>query len=328
MKTLSAATDNSQAGIPVSYAEAVIGGIKKGLLLVSAGHDRKVIAANRSFLQRFEIDSEKIVGHRMFDLLSSDDLEAAIREVSETGEAKQDVLFEFQSTAQSSKTSFRVSVTNVALPDQDAILLLVEDAVSNDRPVSQVRHFLTNCDPLTGLVNRAWFMERLKRDLERARLSESRLALMVVDLNRFVEIRNSAGKATGDLILAEVAQRLRKILRSGDVVARLGVGTFVIMANVSDPVAAGIAERICATLASPIRVGAYSVALTANVGISSFPEDGASPNSLLENAALAAFRMKVDGGGFRFYRQERPDRERAVRKEEHSQWQESMVMGI
>lgn len=327
MKTLSARDSDSQAGIPVSYAEAVIGGIEKGLLLVSADPDRKVIAANHAFMRRFDLDPERTVGNRVFDVLSSDDLDAAIAEVSETGQAKHDALFDLQSPMQSSKTSFRASITNVTLPDREAILLLVENFVDDNRSESQVR-YLTNCDPLTGLVNRAWFMDRLKQDLERASLSDSRLALLVVDLNRFVEIRNSAGKATGDLILSEVAQRLRKILRSGDVVARLGVGTFVIMANVSDAVAAGIAERICTTLATPIRVGAYSVALTANVGISTFPEDGTSPNSLLENAALAAFRMKVDGGGFRFYRQERLNRERLVPSEEHGQQYQHLAFGV
>lgn len=303
------AKDSPQTGIPADYAEAVFGGIEKGLLLVTADADRKVLAVNRAFLRRFDLGAEEtVVGRRVFDVLSADGLDAKIGEVSETGKAKQDVPFEMGITTRSSKATFRVSITSVDLPDQNGILMLVEDVAGENRSTSQVR-YLTNCDPLTGLVNRAWFMDQLKQELEQASSSETRLALLVVDLNRFVEIRNSAGKATGDLILAEVARRLRKILRSGDVVARLGIGTFVVMANVSDAVAAGIAERICAILTNPIRVGAYSVALTANVGISSFPEDGTSPNSLLENAALAAFRMKVEGGGYRFYRQEHLEQE-------------------
>lgn len=317
--------ETQPAGIPTGYAEAVIGGLDKGLLLVSADCDHKILTANPAFLRRFNLNLEGTIGRPLFDVLSSDGLDAKVLEVCETKEAKKDVSFEIGTTTKPSKASFRVSITNVGLPDQNGILLLMEDVASEQRSESQVR-YLTDCDPLTGLVNRAWFMDRLKQDLDQASLSESRLVLLVVDLNRFVEIRNSAGKATGDLILGEVARRLRKMLRAGDVVARLGVGTFVIMANVSDAVAVGIAERVCTAMASPIRVGAYSVALTANVGISSFPEDGTSPNSLLENAALAAFRMKVEGGGYRFYRQERATQEHYAQQEGQGWQAQSMVM--
>jgi len=160
-------------------------------------------------------------------------------------------------------------------------------------------------DPLTGLPNRALFMDRLKQTLAAAQRHGQRVALLFLDLNRFKEINDTQGHAIGDHALAEVARRFQAALRQEETLARLAGDEFVVIAVGADQAAAAlIAERLQQALAEPLVVKGHVFALSASIGIAFYPEDGSSPEDLLKHTDIAMYRAKVSGGGYRFYRPE------------------------
>lgn len=160
-------------------------------------------------------------------------------------------------------------------------------------------------DSLTGLPNRALFLDRLGQALAASGRHRWPLALLFLDLNRFSEINDSQGHAAGDRVLREVAQRFRTALRQEETLARLGGDEFVVLATGADQTAANyIAERLLGTLAEPLKVEGQGLTLTASIGIACYPQDGSSPEDLLKNADIAMYRAKAAGGGYQFYHPE------------------------
>lgn len=174
-----------------------------------------------------------------------------------------------------------------------------------DRKAAETRiEYLAFYDPLTGLPNRALFMDRLRHELAAAERRGQRLALLFLDLDRFKDINDTLGHDAGDRVLVEVARRFREALREEETLARLSGDEFVIIASDSGKAAVRIAERIAEALATPITVGVHGFSISASIGIAIFPEDGKSVEALLKHADIAMYRAKGGGGGYRFYRAE------------------------
>ncbi|MGE4356338.1 MAG: EAL domain-containing protein, partial [Halothiobacillus sp.] len=177
-----------------------------------------------------------------------------------------------------------------------------------DRKDAESRiEYLAFYDPLTGLPNRALFMDRLRHELTSADRLGQRLALLFLDLNRFKVINDTLGHDAGDRVLIEVARRLRDALREEETLARLSGDEFVIIASDSGKAAVCIAERIAEVLTPPITVGNQGLSISASIGIAIFPEDGESVEALLKHADISMYRAKGGGGGYRFYRAEMGD---------------------
>ncbi len=159
-----------------------------------------------------------------------------------------------------------------------------------------------NHDVLTGLPNRALFMDRLKRSLARARHSDNYLfAVLFLDLDRFKVVNDSLGHQIGDQLLMGVARRLHTSLRPGDMVARLGGDEFAIvldhLSHVTD--ATHAAERIQRDLAAPFNLSGHEVFISASIGIALNLTSCEEPDDVLRNADTAMYRAK-DGGRGRF----------------------------
>jgi diguanylate cyclase (GGDEF)-like protein/PAS domain S-box-containing protein len=163
---------------------------------------------------------------------------------------------------------------------------------------------LANYDSLTQLPNRNLFHDRLGLAMERAKRSRQHVAVMFIDLDNFKEVNDSLGHDIGDLLLKQVAARLRGSLRGADTVSRLGGDEFtVIMEDATIPEdAAHVAQRIVAALAEPYLLGGHAISTSASIGISVFPVHGTDINTLLKNADAAMYQAKERGkNGFRFY---------------------------
>ncbi|WP_038491793.1 bifunctional diguanylate cyclase/phosphodiesterase [Janthinobacterium agaricidamnosum] len=179
----------------------------------------------------------------------------------------------------------------------------ISDAKSHEADL----HRLANEDGLTGLPNRHWLGRFLPNALARAQAGESSLALLFIDLDGFKDINDTKGHAEGDKVLRAASQRLKSVLRPSDNVVRLGGDEFVV---ILDPVeddarAERVAERIAEAFDEPFYVGLDRHKMGASIGISLYPRDGLDTATLLKNADIAMYAVKMAGKGHhRFYQPE------------------------
>jgi diguanylate cyclase (GGDEF)-like protein/PAS domain S-box-containing protein len=163
-------------------------------------------------------------------------------------------------------------------------------------------------DPLTGLSNRLYFMDRLENSIEAARYRDVRFAVLFLDLDRFKLINDSLGHAAGDELLEGIAGRLRARVREFDAVhggrvasiaSRLGGDEFGILVNIHQPSeAALLADRILQHLSAPFQIDGRQVFATVSIGIA-LSSSGDTPEELLRRADTAMYRAKT-GGKARF----------------------------
>ncbi|WP_277813743.1 EAL domain-containing protein [Erythrobacter sp. SG61-1L] len=154
--------------------------------------------------------------------------------------------------------------------------------------------YLANYDPLTGLPNR----NRLYGEITRALSEGVPLSLIVTDLEGFRDTNNTMGHETGDLVLRIVAGRIREVVPSGALFARIGGDEFgTLLSGANDPVMLGdVARRINAALAEPIVVDGQEVRLAGNCGMAIAPQHGETVEELLGSANLALFQARSEAG--------------------------------
>jgi diguanylate cyclase (GGDEF)-like protein/PAS domain S-box-containing protein len=153
-------------------------------------------------------------------------------------------------------------------------------------------------DTLTGLPNRRLLDDRLHLAIAQAARRDQKLAVMVVDLDNFKIINDSAGHAVGDLVLVSVARRLQAATRATDTVARLGGDEFVvILPDVATESANMVAEKITTSLSAAVEAGGRQYMLGGSVGLAIYPEDGTTARALLARADSAMYEAKRQGGG-------------------------------
>jgi diguanylate cyclase (GGDEF)-like protein len=167
----------------------------------------------------------------------------------------------------------------------------------------QIKHLATH-DSLTNLPNRVMFNHLLHFAIEAARRHERRFAVLFIDLDRFKIINDSLGHDAGDMLLVEIANRLRQALRASDVVARLGGDEFVVIleeAAESHDVER-IASNLLSVLSQPLQLSGHECHTTASIGVAMYPVDGPDAQTLTKNADTAMYLAKEDGkNGFRFF---------------------------
>jgi diguanylate cyclase (GGDEF)-like protein len=159
-------------------------------------------------------------------------------------------------------------------------------------------------DALTDLPNRTLLRDRLRREIARARRGDRAFALHVIDLDGFKSVNDLLGHSVGDKYLRTIAERLRAIARDTDTVARLGGDEFAILQTqvTRSEDAAELAALVIKSVAEPCLCSGERLALSASVGITIHPTDGADDTELFKNADLAMYRAKTDGGNlYRFY---------------------------
>jgi len=168
---------------------------------------------------------------------------------------------------------------------------------------SRIRH-LAEFDTLTQLPNRALLTDRLSQAIAMARRNGDKLAVLFIDLDRFKNINDSLGHATGDRILQEVASRLCLIVRESDTVSRLGGDEFVVVVTSLEHAgnAMPTAQKILASLGRPYQIDDHELQLTPSIGIAIYPDNGNDNESLLKNADAAMYHAKSSGrNNFQFF---------------------------
>ncbi|MDT4739306.1 GAF domain-containing protein [Bradyrhizobium sp. WYCCWR 12699] len=167
--------------------------------------------------------------------------------------------------------------------------------------------YLASHDSLTDLPNRETFNALLRQAIATAERHDHRFAVLFIDLDRFKVINDSLGHEAGDLLLLEVANRLRGALRASDVVARLGGDEFVVILDQCGEIddVQHIATEILAALAQPMELAGHECHTTASIGIAMYPANGSDAQTLTKNADMAMYLAKEDGkNGYRFFSKE------------------------
>jgi diguanylate cyclase (GGDEF)-like protein/PAS domain S-box-containing protein len=159
-------------------------------------------------------------------------------------------------------------------------------------------------DPLTGLPNRTLFEDRLDHAIEKAERAGTLVGVLFIDLDGFKLVNDSFGHSLGDGILTSVSHRMRGQMRRADTLARHGGDEFaVILEDLRNPEdALPIAQAILASLEQPFNASGRAIRLSASIGVSFYPQDGASVHALQRYADIAMYRAKVSGkNDIRFY---------------------------
>ncbi|WP_339412362.1 sensor domain-containing protein [Pseudomonas sp. EA_35y_Pfl2_R5] len=173
----------------------------------------------------------------------------------------------------------------------------VAAAIERKRTQSRLE-FLAQYDPLTELSNRTLFLDRLRSALQRAKRDSLRLAVLYLDMDNFKQINDTFGHSAGDLLLQEVARRLRQCVRESDTVGRLGGDEFaVIVDNIGrQEDATLVAEKIIAALSAPYLLEGHTLTSAPSLGIAMHPEHGQTELQLVRHADEAMYMAKRSGG--------------------------------
>ncbi|HKS27576.1 MAG TPA: EAL domain-containing protein [Pyrinomonadaceae bacterium] len=190
-----------------------------------------------------------------------------------------------------------VSRIRDARKKQTQLIFQIQDITDRKRAEDQLLHDAFH-DTLTGLANRALFIDRLRQSLARTkRLGAHRFAVLFLDLDRFKVINDSLGHMVGDQLLIGIARRLETCLRPGDTVARLGGDEFTILLEDVEDVCEAImvAERVERELASPFNLAGHEVFTSVSIGIASSDIGYERPDDILRDADTAMYRAKSLG---------------------------------
>jgi diguanylate cyclase (GGDEF)-like protein/PAS domain S-box-containing protein len=289
-------------------AATVFEATQDGIVIFDA--DLHILNVNKSFSDMTGYGEEDLVGQELYLLTEKADGLETRRDVlmstlRKTGRWQGEML-----GIRKDGNKFPLQVKAAAVKD-DAGTFTHYIAVCSD--ISAVRQaesklkYLAHFDPLTGLPNRLLAMDRLEHAMARCVREHDRVGLLFVDLDHFKNINDTLGHSVGDELLRGVAKRMCKAVRTEDTVARLGGDEFMVIIEQVDRIEdiADVARKIGTLVSLPISVAAGELGISASIGISLFPEDGATREALIRAADTAMYAAKDMGRNrYAFYTNE------------------------
>jgi diguanylate cyclase (GGDEF)-like protein len=236
---------------------------------------------------------EEYRGRKLADVFPAEVAENAARctaQALQTGEIQG---FEYVLPSDKEERCYEARI--VAIGEGES-LYIARDITERKKAEKRIA-FLAYHDSLTGLPNRVTLNERLARDLARARRKEEAIGVVMIDLNRFKEVNDTLGHNAGDRLLQAVGERLSSSIRETDTVARTSGDEFCLILpdQANEHAAIAAARRIHCAFASPFLVDGQDMNITASLGLSIFPSNGDTVETLVKNADIAMFRAKAQG---------------------------------
>jgi len=276
--------------------------------------DGRFVAANTTLLAMLGYSMAELEKLSNQDITHPADQEAAIQNFHKllAGQLAATVAEQRYLRKDRSQLWANVTTSLRASGDGPHLLAIVEDVTARKKAEEALRsaveysYHLASHDNLTGLANRASFNERLKDALKYAQRDQHMVAVHVLDLDRFKSINDTLGHHAGDLLLKEVARRLKSHIRETDLAARLGGDEFVIVqTHLAEAAAAEVlADKIVVELSLPYQLDGQEVYSGTSMGIALYPEDAHEPGQLVKLADLALYEAKNQGRlNYQMYRQ-------------------------
>jgi diguanylate cyclase (GGDEF)-like protein len=212
------------------------------------------------------------------------------KRVVETGES---VKAEFQIDAKDIHANW---MTHQVVKLEDGVAITACD-ITDAKQKELLMIYLAQHDSLTGLARRGLFDERLDDALRRAPKLGHSVAVVVVDCDHFKRVNDLRGHQAGDVLLTELAMRLQAGIGEGDTVARMGGDEFlIVLDNLADPQhALRLTAGLLQSIQRPMTIAGHELQVTASIGVSLYPRDGATATELLKNADAAMYRAKAEG---------------------------------
>jgi len=177
-----------------------------------------------------------------------------------------------------------------------------------ERKKSELRlNYLAQFDALTGIPNRQFFNDQLSRATARARRDGRKVGLLFLDLDDFKIVNDTLGHDAGDRLLQDVADRIRRSVRTGDVVARLGGDEFAVLMEglVTPREVEAIATGLLEIVSQPYHIAGRQLSVTTSIGITMYPNDNSETQMLLKNADIAMYQAKDHGrNNFQFFHEQ------------------------
>ncbi len=196
-------------------------------------------------------------------------------------------------------TSFPVDFRSTPIKQGSWLIggVVVFQDVTERQEAAELIRYMANHDPLTNLPNRNYFRRRLPQAISLAQRYGRILCLLFIDLDRFKPINDQFGHGVGDIVLMQVAERLRRTLRTSDSVCRLGGDEFVILLESTETLegATLVAQKAIESLNEPIEANDHVCFIGASIGISVFPEDCHDAETMLRHADIAMYEAKKKG---------------------------------
>jgi diguanylate cyclase (GGDEF)-like protein/PAS domain S-box-containing protein len=263
----------------------------------------KFLAVNNAALSHYGYSREQFLDMTAFEIRPAEDRDE-FRQFVLRGDWTQGGAPWRHLKADGSSILVTVYARPIVHEGRPAWLSAIIDVTERNRAEERIR-YMAHHDLLTGLPNRAWFLEKTEDASARLRQRGDRFAVFMLDLDRFKDVNDSLGHPAGDALLKETARRLKSVLNEAEVLARLGGDEFAILQRIGADGRAeadALARRILKAISVPYDIDGSKIVVGTSIGIALAPFDGLEPNELMKQADLALYRQKSAGrDGYRFF---------------------------
>lgn len=283
----------------LEYAESIINTVREPLIVLD--QDLRVVSASRSFYEVFKVKPEETVGRLLYDLGNKQWDIPKLRELLETILPQQTTFDNYEVEHDFAIIGRRVMLLNARQIErrrgkERIILLAIEDITARKEMEKEIHHIAYH-DQLTGLPNRMLLFDHLNLAINQAARNRMKVALMMLDLDKFKKVNDTLGHHIGDKLLQAVAKKLTGILRKGDTVGRFGGDEFVLVLpeQGDEKTALHVAGKIIEAFRSAVDLDGHPLVITCSIGISLYPDHGADIDTILKNADRAMYQAKQTG---------------------------------
>ncbi|MED4454550.1 EAL domain-containing protein [Metabacillus fastidiosus] len=269
------------------------------------GKPLQFIDVNNVACERFGYSREELLSMSPLDITSKSRLEKVDDTQQELLENTQ-IMFEGEYISKTGeKIPSEISASIITLGNKKVTFAISRDIRERKKAEEQIKHLAFH-DSLTGLLNRSSFNSYLNKTIEEIHLTDEKIAVLFLDLDRFKITNDTLGHHIGDLLLVEAARRLENCVSEKDIVARQGGDEFIILLHhteqsILDTTSIHIVEE----LNKPFIIEGHEIFTSPSIGISIYPHDGKDSASLIKNADTAMYAVKTSGkNNYQYYSSE------------------------